>query len=64
VAYKKLYFCEIGSLMLFWAYKKQFLSQDWLNESTMKLLIIAMFLGLGYGVQNVIRKYQQSENAK
>lgn len=57
--YKKLLFEEVSVFILYWAYVKKFLNEEYLSPSAVKMMIICLFLDSGYGVDNVLNSWKK-----
>jgi hypothetical protein len=56
--YKKFYFEEISVLFMYWAYIRNFLKEEYIGPSAIKMLVICLFLDFGYGVKNVLTSFR------
>ena len=50
---------ETTGLLLYWAYQKGILDENYLSEDAIKLMTICFFIGLGIGITNVISTFQK-----
>lgn len=60
IAYRKFHFEEVAVFVMYWAYIRRFLNEDYISPSAMKMLIICLFLNnFGYGIENVLESFQK-----
>ena len=50
-------------LLLYWAYQKGILDEEYLSEDAIKLMAICFFIGLGIGITNVISTFQKENKS-
>jgi len=62
--YKKLYFRETTGFILYWAYQKGLLYENYLSEEIIKMITICNFINFGYGVKNIVLSYSKDEMFK
>ncbi len=58
ITYQHFYFEEVAVYFMYWAYTKRFLNQEYISDSSIKILIICLFLNFGLGIKNILMSYK------